>query len=174
VHETATSLLTSKYSALATKFSGAVIDASEFRGETTIRVDPSQIREVIRFLKEEPSLKFEVMMDLFGTDYLKYDPPHPERYCVTYILYSMTHHRHLTVKAYLSEDAPEIDSIHDIYAAANWFEREAWDLYGVTFKGHPNLIRILCHNDFVGHPLRKDYPAEQYQRLKNASSSTEF
>jgi NADH:ubiquinone oxidoreductase subunit C len=86
----------------------------------------------------------------------------------------MPRKRRVQVKVYLSEDKPEVDSIHDLYKMVNWFEREAWDMFGIVFKGHPNLIRILCHNDFVGHPLRKDYPAEQYQRLKNAAPPSAF
>lgn len=170
--EIVTNSLASKYPELSAKFSDSIIAVEEFRGDLSVQIRPEKIRDVVAFIKHQ--LQFEIMMDLFGMDYLKYTPEHPERFAVVYIFYSLTLHVHLRVKVYLSETAPELDSIHDLYAAANWNEREAWDLFGVVFKGHPNLIRILCHNDFEGHPLRKDYPSDQYQRLKNASSSTGF
>ena len=112
------------------------------------------------------------MMDLFSMDYLKWEPPTPERYAIIYNLYSPPLHERLFVKVYLPETDPQVDSIHDLYKAANWFEREAWDLFGIVFRGHPNLIRILCHSDFEGHPMRKDYPSDKYQRLKSAINST--
>ena len=148
------------------------VKVSEFRGDTTVVVDAKQIRDVILFLKTEPTFHLNVMMDLFGMDYLKSQEEQPDRFAVIYNLVNLLEKRRLIVKAYLSEDKPEIDSIHDLYKAANWFEREAWDLYGINFKGHPNLVRILCHNEFEGHPLRKDYPSDKYQRLKTAVSST--
>jgi NADH:ubiquinone oxidoreductase subunit C len=113
-------------------------------------------------------------MDLFANDYLKYQPEKPERFAVVYNLYAMNTQERLLVKSWVPEGECEIESIHDLYAAANWFEREAWDLYGVVFKNHPNLQRILCHTEFEGHPLRKDYPADKYQRLKVAAPSTGF
>ena len=72
------------------------------------------------------------------------------------------------LKAFVSDADPTIDSVSSVYAMANWFEREIWDLYGIVFEGHPHLTRILTHAEFQGHPLRKDYPAEGYQRLKEA------
>ncbi len=173
MQETATNWIRNKLPALE-KFSADLISASDYRGDLEVVVRPEAIRDVLAFLKTDPSTQFNVMMDLFANDYLKYSIEQPERFAVVYNLYSLTKRHRVRIKAFLPEKRPEIDSIHDIYAAANWFEREAWDLYGVVFKGHPNLIRILCHGDFVGHPMRKDYPSTQYQRLKNAAPSTGF
>jgi len=172
VLETATNLIENKLPALLQNFKEELEGATDHRGDLEVVVKAGRIREIIRFLKHD--LGFNMMMDLFGMDYLKWDPPTPERFAVIYNLYQMTTKRRVRVKVYLSEVNPEIDSLHDIFKMANWFEREAWDMYGIVFKGHPNLVRILCHGEFVGHPMRKDYPADQYQRLKNAAPSTEF
>lgn len=145
-------------------------DILEVHGDLTVSVKPDRIRDMIGCLKER--LGFEMLMDLFGMDYLKWEPPTLERFAVIYNLYSLSQNKRVHVKVYVSETKPEIDSIWDIYKAANWFEREAYDMFGIVFKGHPNLQRILCHQDFVGHPLRKDYPADKYQRLKTAAPST--
>ncbi len=166
--------LSLKYPAFVEKFKSEIVAEEYLRKDLTVIVKPEKIREILTFLKKDASTKFEMLMDLFAMDYLKFRPETPERFAVIYILYSMTTHKHLRIKTYLPESKPEIDSIHDIYKAANWNEREAWDMFGVVFKNHPNLIRILCHNDFVGHPMRKDYPSDGYQRLKNASSSSGF
>jgi len=156
---------------LPAEVQSAILAVEEFKGETTITLRKESVRAVIQFLKNDPSLRFDVMMDLFAMDYLKYNSPQPERYAVIYYLVSLLQTRRLRIKVFVSEEDAVVDSIHDIYKAANWFEREAWDLYGIVFQGHPNLVRILCHNEFVGHPLRKDYPSDQYQRLKAAMPS---
>lgn len=169
--ETAIKSLESKHPSFFNRFREEIVDADDFRQDLTVQVRPGRIRDVIRFLKTENSVKFEIMMDLFAMDYLKFEPEHPERYAVVYNLYSITSHDRLFLKAYLPEEKPQIDSICEVYKAANWFEREAFDLFGIQFQGHPNLIRILCHHEFVGHPLRKDYPADRYQQLKTALPS---
>ena len=167
----------------ATAFASEILSTEDLRGDVTYVVKPVRIREMIRFLKTLERCPFNVMMDLFAMDYLKTAEEMPERFAVIYNLYSLPltptaaagdtgpSNARVRLKAYVSEAKPEIDSIHDLYKAANWFEREAWDLYGVVFSGHPHLQRILCHNEFVGHPLRKDYPSDQYQRLKNPTRS---
>lgn len=172
MRETDTSLLESKCPELLRAFAAEILSVEDYRGDLSVIVKPDRIRDVIRHLKEAAS--FEMMLDLFGMDYAKFDPPHPERFAVVYQLYSLTRGRRIRVKAYLPEDRPEIDSIHEVYRAANWFEREAWDLFGIRFRGHPNLKRILCHHEFEGHPLRKDYPSDGYQRLKQALPPSEM
>lgn len=172
--ETNISLIESKYPEFTKAFRDEVLLVEDFRGDLCISVRPGRIRDIARFLKTDPSTQFDILMDLFGMDYMKFEPEPLERFAVVYLFYSLKHHEHLRIKVFLPEDAPTVDSIHDIYAAVNWNEREVWDLFGIVFTGHPNLIRILCHNDFVGHPLRKDYPSDQYQRLKNSASSTGF
>jgi NADH-quinone oxidoreductase subunit C len=143
----------------------------EFRGDSTAVVQADAIRNVLTALKGN---SFTLLLDLFGMDYLKWDPPAPERFAVLYHLYSITQNQRLRLKVYLPEDQPTIASVHDLFKAANWFEREAWDLFGIVFRGHPNLVRILCHTEFEGHAMRKDYPADKYQRLKSVAPSTGF
>jgi NADH-quinone oxidoreductase subunit C len=174
VQETSTKLLENKLPILLERFASEVTSATDFRGDLIVDVKPEKIRDILEALKTCPATPFNMMIDLFGMDYLKVDPPAPERFAVIYNLYSMTVKRRVHVKVWLSEDKPEIESIHDIYKAANWFEREAFDLFGIKFIGHPNLQRILCHSDFVGHPLRKDYPSDGYQRLKSALPTNEL
>ncbi len=133
-----------------------------------IEVAPAAIHNVCKFLHDDPALSFDGLNDLCGVDYLETDPkkktpvePHLE---VVYHLYSYTHKNWLKVKVRLprwQNDAagqiPELDSVSDIWLIADWHEREADDLVGIKFRGHPNLKRILCPEDWVGHPLRKDY-----------------
>jgi NADH/F420H2 dehydrogenase subunit C len=159
---------------LLERFASEITDASDHRGDLRVDVRPSAIRDVVGFLKTDPALQFNVMMDLFAMDYLKYPVEQPERFAVIYNLYSLPKRHRVHLRVFVPEQRPEVDTIQDLYAAANWFEREAWDLFGIVFKGHPNLVRILCHTDFVGHPMRKDYPSTQYQRLKNAAPSSGF
>lgn len=164
--------LKSKFSLLFEKFGDKILGNEGICGDTRFIVSPEANREVIAFLKEK--YEFNIMMDIVGMDYLKFVPEQPERFAVVYILYSLKRKEHLHIKCFVNEDKCEIASIWDIYKAANWFEREAWDMFGIVFKGHPNLQRILCHADFVGYPLRKDYPSDQYQRLKSPAPSTGF
>ena len=174
MQETVTKLLQSKLPFFLDRFSSEIESATDFRGDLEIVVAPGKIREMVTFLKTNGEMPFEIMMDIFGVDYLKFNPETPERFAVIYNLYSLSRGRRVRLKVFLSEDKPEIDSLCDVYKMADWFERETWDMYGIVFRGHPNLVRILCHNEFVGYPLRKDYPADQYQRLKTAATSSEF
>ena len=171
MQETDTKLLANVLPHLSENIQSKILSVEEFRGETTLILRKEGIREVIQFLKTDPNCRFDVMMDLFAMDYMKYVTETPERFAVVYYLVSLLQNRSLRLKVFLSEENPTIDSIHDLYKAANWFEREAWDLFGIQFTGHPNLVRILCHSEFEGHPLRKDYPSDKYQRLKTTTTS---
>ena len=171
MQETDIKLLANVLPNLPEAISSQILTVEEFLGETTISVKKESIRAVVEFLKNDPNFRFDVLMVLFAMDYLKYDKVQPERFAVVYYLVSLFQSRRVRIKVFLSEEEPSVESIHDIYKAANWFEREAWDLFGIQFQGHPNLIRILCHSDFEGHPLRKDYPSDKYQRLKTAIPS---
>ncbi len=170
--ETDINLSVNNFPEFSTAFVSEITATVEFRGDLTFVVKPQKIREMLRFLKGLQRCPFSVLMDVFAMDYLKAAEETPERYAVIYNLYSIETNCRVRLKVFLTEEKPTIDSAHDLYASANWFEREAWDLFGIVFTGHPHLQRILCHNDFVGHPLRKDYPSDGYQRLKSASSST--
>lgn len=174
MQEIATSLLQNKFPALLEKCGSCFIDAYEFRGDFTVIVEPTKIREVVSFLKNDSNYRMDMLMDLFGMDYELYQPETPERFAVIYQLVSLFQKQRIFLKVFLKEADPSVDSIFDLYAAANWFEREAWDLFGIVFKNHPHLTRILCHNEFVGHPLRKDYASDKYQPLRTAIQSKEF
>lgn len=154
---------------LLDQFGGNTIKALQTQSKDPwIEVAPEQILEVSRFLHDDPALAFDALNDLCGVDCLETDPkkktpvePHLE---VVYHLYSYAHKHWLVVKAKLPRwkngkvgEIPEIDSVAGVWLIADWHEREAYDLVGVFFRNHPNLKRILCPEDWTGHPLRKDY-----------------
>lgn len=131
----------------------------------TLVVENSALVEVARFLRDDPSTTFDLFLDLAATDRSKLGgsmaPPMGVRFSVDYLLYSTRRNDHLRVRVYLPGASPALPTLIPVWPAANWFEREAWDLMGITFIGHPNLKRLLTHNGFFGHPLRKDYEAGQ-------------
>ena len=142
---------------------GAVVWTHNYRGDETIVVDPAQIYAAMQKLRDQLGMTF--LADLTAVDYLGREP----RFEVVYHLRNMKTGWRLRVKAQLDEPEdggnPIIDSVTPLWAGANWFEREVWDLYGIKFRGHPDLRRILMYEEFVGHPLRKDYPKEKRQPL---------
>lgn len=158
---------------LQKKFSEAMVETHNFRGDETVILRASYLKPVCYFLRDEPSLSFDMLTDATAVDFL-HDPEHPgSRFEVVYHFYS-THWQHrlrikisLVAKEPLSEqeEEPEVDSLCEIWPIANWLEREIWDMYGIRFRGHPLLNRILLYEEFVGHPLRKDYPKDKRQPL---------
>ncbi len=140
---------------LHAKFPDKVVEISEFRGDTTVTVKPGRIVDICRFLRDDPATLFKYCSVVAGIDYHPASP----RFAVVYNLYSHKDHSRLTLKAYLADDsAPVIDSVTPVWNGADWHERETFDLYGIRFRGHPNLKRILMPEDWVGYPLRKEYP----------------
>ena len=139
----------------------AVLDTHAHVGDATACVDPERVVEVARLLRDDSALEFEMLTDVTAVDYLGEEP----RFEMVYHFYSVAGNRRLRIKARVPEEPAEIDSLVDVYASANWMEREVWDLYGIRFKGHPDLRRILLYEQFEGHPLRKDYPKEKRQPL---------
>jgi len=131
----------------------------------TISVDPGSLHEVALFLRDDPSTRFDLLLDIASVDRsglpAEQMPRDGKRFQANYILYSSKRNEHLRVRAAVPESNPALTTLVDVWPAANWFEREAWDLMGITFEGHPNLKRLLTHNGFVGHALRKDYEASQ-------------
>jgi NADH-quinone oxidoreductase subunit C len=134
------------------------------KGELTLEIPRGRVLEVCRRLRDDGNFHFEELIDLCGVDYSAYGTesrqgtrPGP-RYAVVYHLLSMKHNRRLRVRTYLDDDLPQLTSIISVWSAANWFEREAFDLYGIVFEGHPDLRRLLTDYGFVGHPFRKDFP----------------
>ena len=131
------------------------------RGEITISVAADRYLSAALQLRDDPSLRFEQLVDLCGVDYSDYknQPQEGLRYCVVTHLLSITHNWRVRLKVFAADDDfPQVDSVNDIWGSANWFEREAFDLYGIIFEGHTDLRRILPDYGFIGHPMRKDFP----------------
>ena len=148
-------------SALQQQFPGRIVSLTRALGELTMVVAPSDLIETARTLRDAPDLRFEQLIDLCGVDYLRYrNETHAAgRFAVVCHLLSLTHNWRLRVRAIAEDDdLPVFDSLTDIWPAANWFEREAFDLFGIVFSGHPDLRRLLTDYGFVGHPFRKDFP----------------
>ncbi len=125
--------------------------------QTCIRVPPDRLMVVMRFLRDDAELAFDQLCDLTCVDYLDF-PNATDRYGVVYSLLSVRHGHRLWVKCFVNDPEPAVPSVVDLWAGANWMEREVWDLFGVRFEGHPDLRRIMTWEGFEAHPLRKDYP----------------
>ncbi len=146
-----------------------LLGVDEFRGDLALTVSPRVWVRAATLLRDHVELDYKLFLDLCGVDYLDRDD-HDDRYEVVLHVYSVSKKHHLRLKTSLPESDPAVDTLVGVYKGANWFEREAWDLYGIVFKGHPNLSRILTHEAFVGHPMRKDYPTAQRHVLKEPKS----
>ena len=144
------------------KLGTAVLDAHAFRGDDTLLVRREGVVETFRVLKNDSALAFDFLSDLTAVDYLGKKNP---RFEVVYHLLSLGRNRRLRVKVPVPEDSPEVDSLTPLWKAADWMEREVWDMFGIRFRGHPDLRRILLYEEFRGYPLRKDYPVNQRQPL---------
>jgi len=130
------------------------------RGQLVVEVASKDLLEAARLLRDDASMRFTIMLDLLGVDYRGYanawDGP---RYAVVYVLLSIEHNLRVRLRVFCpDDDFPALDSAIPVWPAANWYEREAFDLYGIVFRGHPDLRRILTDYGFVGHPFRKDFP----------------
>jgi NADH-quinone oxidoreductase subunit C len=139
-------------------FGASLLGKEEKIGYVQFSVKAEDEKALIAFLKDEPSLGFTWFLDRCGVDYLKYPKAMPERFGVVTTLLSPALGVKAQVRAFVPAAAPRIASVADLFAGANWTEREIFDLYGVAFDGHPDLKRILMPDDYEGHPLRKDYP----------------
>jgi len=131
-------------------------------------VEPNKLRETVLNLKNKD--KFSLLLDITAVDYLKYPVKFDHRFALIYILRDESFKKTVTIKTFVDNNSLSIDSISDIFYAANWAERETYDQYGIIFKNHPNLKRVLNHHEFVGHPLRKDYAITHYQPCKETES----
>ena len=134
-------------------FPEAVNEVSEFRGEVTIKVEAVSITDVATYCRDEDGLQFNMLASLAGIDYAPEEP----RFAVNYVLYSLPLNHRIRLKVYVKE-GETIPTMTGVYPGANWMEREVYDMFGVTFEGHPDMRRILMPYDWTGHPLRKDYP----------------
>ena len=138
-------------------------------GEVTAIVRADRWVEAMRTLRDRPDLRFELMIDLCGVDYSAYGNGAHEgpRFAVVCHLLSLANNRRLRVRAFADDDEfPVLASLVDVWPAANWFEREAFDLYGIMFTGHPDLRRLLTDYGFVGHPFRKDFPLTGHVEMR--------
>ncbi|HEU4369566.1 MAG TPA: NADH-quinone oxidoreductase subunit C [Methylomirabilota bacterium] len=147
-------------------FGPALVETHDRHGDATAVVERAVLLDVLRACRGEPALGFDVLMDLTAVDYLRYpgreDGP---RFEVVYHLYSIGHNHRVRVKVRVDEDDAVVPTAVGLWPIANWLEREVWDMFGVRFAGHPDPRRLLMYEQFVGHPLRKDYPINRRQPL---------
>ena len=143
----------------------ALLATHATHGDATALVDAGRIVDVLRLLRDDPACDFDMLVDLCAVDYLRHPDHDGPRFEVVYHLLSTTRLHRLRIKAGVPELPCQIDSCVEIWPAANWMEREVFDLYGIRFRNHPDLRRILLYEEFEGHPLRKDYPKERRQPL---------
>ena len=141
---------------LGTQVAKLIVDTNEL----IVEISASDLAAAMTTLRDEPSLAFSQLIDASGMDYADYgDAWDGARYAVVYQLLSIQHNWRLRVRSFCADDDfPMVDTMNDIWSSANWYEREAFDLYGIVFNGHPDLRRILTDYGFVGHPFRKDFP----------------
>jgi NADH-quinone oxidoreductase subunit C len=140
---------------------GEIIQTGSQHGNEWARIRRDAWVAVCTFLRDDPAIKMEMFIDLTVVDRFSTEP----RFDVVLHLYSVSLKQRIRLYAGVPEEDPTLETLCPVWAGANWFEREAYDLYGVRFKGHPDLRRILMYPEFVGHPLRKDYPKEKRQPL---------
>ena len=139
------------------------------RGELTITVAATDYLAAALALRDDPALRFEQLIDVCGVDYSSYRDQDWDglRYCVVSHLLSVTHNWRVRLKVFCTDDDyPTVASLNDVWASANWFEREAFDLYGIIFDGHLDLRRILTDYGFIGHPFRKDFPTSGHVEMR--------
>jgi NADH-quinone oxidoreductase subunit C len=146
---------------IAAALPGAILASVVAYDELTLDVEPARLIETVRYLRDDPSCLFVSFIDLTAVDY----PTRVPRFDVVTHLLSPKHNRRIRIKVGTDEDVP-VPSLTALYPAADWFEREAYDLFGVFFSGHPDLRRILTDYGFEGHPLRKDFPMTGYVEVR--------
>ncbi len=184
--------------AVKDRFPNAVSASHTYRGDASLVLKRESLAEVARFLKEDPALQMNLLVDVTAVDYSVFGkqaapaffsssgvavrpsaqipdeepwpgPPDRARFTVVYHFFSTTHKHRLRLVVPVEEDSAgkteEVDSLTELWLGANWLEREVWDMFGIVFRGHPDLKRILMYEEFEGHPLRKDYPVRKRQPL---------
>lgn len=156
---------TAIFEKLKTKFPDAIKGSADRYGQLEIQVERSKIAEVVETLRDDPEFKFNMLIDIVSVDYCIYPNWTGERLGVIYHLKSLSLGHRAWLKVTAPEDDPIVPTLTGLYSNADWLEREAYDQMGIRFAHHPNLKRILNHHEFVGHPLRKDYPITRRQWL---------
>lgn len=142
------------------RFSSAIERCIVAAGEVTIEVSSDRVHDVCLALRDEPGFAFGILIDLCGVDYLTYGDTNRtgRRFAVVYHLLSVANNQRIRIRCFLDDEEPRIRTVVDIWTSANWYEREAFDLFGILFDDHPDLRRLLTDYGFVGHPFRKDFP----------------
>jgi NADH-quinone oxidoreductase subunit C len=180
--------------AVRDRFPEAVRSSHTYRGDATVLVSRELLLDVARTLKEDPAFQMNFLMDLTAVDFSAFGnkpspaffassgvavrpspeipdedpwpgPPGPSRFVVVYHFFSLPLKHRLRLEVPVDEEDTEVDSLTSVWAGADWLEREVWDMFGIRFRGHPKLKRILMYEEFVGHPLRKDYAVNKRQPL---------
>jgi NADH-quinone oxidoreductase subunit C len=180
--------------AIVQRFPRAVLASHEYRGDTTVIVRRESLQEIARTLKDDPAFQMNFLMDVTAVDFSAFGaeppraffassgvaarsspqipdaeqwpgPPAGGRFVVVYHFFSLALKHRLRVEVPIEETDAEVDSLAVLWPAADWLEREVWDMFGIRFRGHANLKRILMYDEFEGHPLRKDYPVNRRQPL---------
>jgi len=154
--------------ALTTALGGLIRAQAVDRAQLTVEVAPGDLDAALIALRDDRALDFSTLIDIIGIDYQGHgDTWDGPRYAVVYNLLSITHNWRVRVRVFCADDDfPAVDSAIGVWPSANWYEREAFDLYGIVFKGHPDLRRILTDYGFVGHPFRKDFPIFGYVEMR--------
>jgi len=153
-------------------FGDAITHTSFAHGELTLELKRDQLRKVARRLRDDNLFRFEQLIDVCGVDYLTYRAESPEgarrgpRYAAVYHLLSVSRNQRIRLRVFLDDQMPVVDSLVELWPSANWFEREAFDLYGIVFEGHPDLRRLLTDYGFIGHPFRKDFPLSGHVEMR--------
>jgi NADH-quinone oxidoreductase subunit C len=176
------------------RFPQAVIGSHAYRGDATILLRAESLLDVARTLKEDSAFQMNLLVDITAVDYSAFGkkpapaffassgvgvrpnteipdtnpwpgPPSTARFAVVYHFYSLALKHRMRLSVPVEEDDAQVDSLTSLWGAADWLEREVWDMFGITFRGHPELKRILMYEEFEGHPLRKDYPVKKRQPL---------
>lgn len=174
------------FKAVKAAFPALRLRATEFRGQSSLVVEPADAHRVLQFLRDDPAMGYNFLSDVIGVDYLNYPAKVPGRFAVIYNLISHARDDRFFVKVYLDPSIPTdgiqedpalyLDSVTDLWPGAEWTEREVFDMFGIRFRNHPDLRRILTWEDYPAHPLRKDYPLrgrgerEQYRVIDRTSS----
>ncbi len=154
------------------RFDDRLLWSQYANGEVTIEVSPDELLDICKSLRDESVFAFDMLIDICGVDYSEYKNGQENRFtkggrfAVVYHLLSVKNNQRLRVRVFVDEESLRISSVVAIWNSANWFEREAFDLFGILFEGHPDLRRILTDYGFIGHPFRKDFPLEGYVEMR--------
>lgn len=154
---------------LSQELGGLALDIKVVRGEVTVTVDQPNYFKAMCLLRDSASLKFEQLVDLCGIDYLEYQgqQEYPHRFATVVHLLSVSLNHRVRIRVFSkNDDFPRIDSVVALWSSASWYEREAFDLYGIVFDGHDDLRRILTDYGFIGHPFRKDFPISGHVEMR--------